>query len=325
MKRILTSILAIAACAEPATTGPDATASTGTAGSSTSFGDIGFTRGFTTADTGADHPSSTTTTSVAADVTGAQGTTSTSVPWDCPPPRSAGEVPLIDDFEAPSLPAVDGREGGWYVYNDGTGGVQTPEGSIERSTENPHRGQYAGRTHGEGFTDWGAAMALAIQTIGTNGGGNCPYDASAYDGITFWARGEDRIFVHITTMNTAPVDQGGRCAVTAECWDDFGAHISLTDEWTRYTLAWDELAQSGWGLPTEFDPREILLLHWQDEDASSFDIWIDDVSFWSEEVPGASTSSSSGTGGESDGGGTTSTTGSSGLETGGPSSSGTTG
>lgn len=260
---------------------------------STEFGTSTTGDGFTSGPGTTSSASTSTSTSGPEEPLDDTTTGSSSVQWTCPEPRAALSEPLIDDFEAPDLPPYDGREGGWYVYNDGSGGTQIPENTIERTEDEPHRGRFAARTHGSGFSDWGAAMALAIQTTGLETAGNCPYDASAFDGISFWARGEGQILFHITTMNTAPTDQGGRCTDTAHCWDDFGQQISLTETWTHYTISWDDLRQAGWGVATSFDPREILLLHWQDQSASSFDIMLDDVAFHRSESTDTSTGSAS--------------------------------
>jgi len=325
MKRIAMGLLIVAmGCGDAdADTASDATDSGGVTGASTSATSVATSASSTsgsefTTSSGSGSEATATTTAVT-DTTDSD--TDPGVAWDCPEPRRAGAVSLIDDLETGGLPQVDGREGGWYVYNDGSSGTQWPADGIPRTDEDAHAGTYSARTHGEGFNRWGAALALAIQTVGT-GGGNCPYDASAYEGITFWARGQDRIFFHITTMATAPVEEGGRCTVPAGCWDDFGTYVTLTEEWAPHTIPWDALAQLGWGIPAEFDPREILLLHWQDEDASEFDIWIDDLHFHPADDVGEATGSesgSSGSGGSEDDGS------SSGDTTGEPSTGGASG
>jgi len=208
-------------------------------------------------------------------------------PADCPV-GPALTTTRIDDLEhmGTGLPSRDGRSGGWYHYNDGTSGMQFPV-ALTVTDEAAVEGTRSIRTYGEGFSSWGAALGLSIRADGR--GDDCPYDASAYEGITFWARGQDQVFMHVSTVATVPVDEGGTCASATLCWDDHGKSILLTDEWTQYTVRWDEVQQAGWGIPADFDPSRIVLFHWQDQDASSFDIWVDDLRFFPGEDDGSTT------------------------------------
>ena len=75
------------------------------------------------------------------------------------------------------------------------------------------------------------------------------YDASGFVGISFFARhgagSAWRIRVQFPDGNTDP--DGGVCG---QCFNDFGATIDVTEDWTKYTVLFDSLGQTGdWGTP----------------------------------------------------------------------------
>jgi len=93
------------------------------------------------------------------------------------------------------------------------------------------------------FVDTGATVGFGI-------GG--PYDASKYDGISFWAKidsGSYGLRVAFPDKDTLP--DGGLCEGSApenQCWDHYGYRITnLTTEWTKYTVSFSSLTQDGWG------------------------------------------------------------------------------
>lgn len=255
---------------------------TGASGTST-------TQGFTTWEGTSSSSTSGTTT----------GTT-TSDDDSGTPPRECGETPraeratLIDDLENETPPRSEGRMGGWFLAHDGTSGEQFPAATypLERTDEDAHGGDYAIRTWGSGFTDWGAEIGISFNY---DGFGDCAYDVSSFAGVSFWAKGEGEIDFLVATEPTVPVSFGGTC--TGTCWDDFGIVIELGDEWQHYEVRWEDLAQQGWGTRATFDPASVMWLHWSDRSAESFDIWLDDIYFL--EAGGGDTDSDTDTDGSS--------------------------
>jgi len=181
---------------------------------------------------------------------------------------------LVDDLEDGDtlIPKQDGRDGWWYTWVDGTGGEFMPAGAWAPTDVDAFAGQFSARISGSGFLDWGATLGVTLNR-------ECPYDGSAFSGIEFWARGVGRTRVRFTTMATVP---NGLSPGTCEgvCWDDFGTFIDLTQTWTRYTVAWGDLSQEGWGEPAEFDPLGLLAIVWQaGMSGTEFDVWVDDIRF----------------------------------------------
>ncbi|WP_437652623.1 hypothetical protein [Sorangium sp. So ce1182] len=108
------------------------------------------------------------------------------------PPGVDLHLSLIDDLEDGNnrIKYTEGRHAYWFVFNDGTGGVQAPTDSarIVSAIDPPRPGidgeisKKAMRTSGEGFTGWGAGVGTDLNSAF--------YDASEYRGITFWARAD---------------------------------------------------------------------------------------------------------------------------------------
>jgi hypothetical protein len=106
------------------------------------------------------------------------------------------------------------------------------------------------------------------------------YDAGKYGGLKFYAKkgaGEGKIRIKIPDSNTDP--EGGRCQ---ECFNDFGASVGLTQEWTEYVLPFYLSKQeSGWGDTfNSIVPTALYGMQWQvNTPGASFDIWLDDIAF----------------------------------------------
>jgi predicted chitinase len=115
------------------------------------------------------------------------------------------------------------------------------------------------------------------------------YDASAYDGISFWVKGNpgagnSQIRFNVQTPVSEPVESGGVC--TANCRNHFGKIINVTPGWTRYKLAWSDLRLASCtpptpALPAKFDPQKMILaLSFSQMDATKgFDFLVDDITF----------------------------------------------
>jgi endoglucanase len=110
-----------------------------------------------------------------------------------------------------------------------------------------------------------------------------PFDASAFDGIAFFARrGADspaNVRLKVPDGNTDP--DGKTCS---ECFNDFGADLELQTQWQQFTFRFDELGQMpGWGAPRpgSIDSKRVFGVQWQVAAAgTSYELWIDDVVFF---------------------------------------------
>jgi hypothetical protein len=119
---------------------------------------------------------------------------------------------LIDDMEARSGYICEGagRKGAWYSYNDQSkDSEQWPPPTAEAgvpiavSTSDRTGNGHAMRTYGHGYTVWGAGIGFDLNydyratphVYGT-------FDASDYDGISFWHKGSGFSFRVNTVKGT---------------------------------------------------------------------------------------------------------------------------
>lgn len=188
---------------------------------------------------------------------------------------------LIDDMEDQdaNILGQDGRAGTWRFIFDGTGPVTPFSGNLVPATIPSGRGasQMALHVAGGRLSEWGGYVSAALTPAGC-------YDASAYAGLEFWARGRQRLRVGVVMMDVVPTLAGGPCA--DNCNQGHVAAIDLTPEWKHYSLRWEDLKQGGSGAATqtrgliELDLRRLSSVSFGvAPDDTPFDVWLDDLAF----------------------------------------------
>lgn len=215
--------------------------------------------------------------------------------------RSNADLEPIEDMEDGNQAIIPsaGRSGSWFFFNDETG-TQTPSSTQLFPMEPvlPPRGssQRAVHTSGSGFVTWGAGVGFEFAST-------APYDASAYAGIAFWARGlaglEQSVRVNVTDRNTSqfglvcdpdcqadvgPTLPNGVCDQQAgPCHDYFGADfgLELGADWRFFSYEWAELRPRNWSRKNlqRIDAAELYGIRIQADSTGPFDFWVDDVTF----------------------------------------------
>lgn len=179
---------------------------------------------------------------------------------------------------------IGGRGGYWYTFSDMEGTEVWPTqgakgGTFEMSPGGAENTPYAARFKGKvAATEGNTQAGMGMNFLDPEGA----YDASAYGGISFWAKAGagsvTAMRVKISDANTAP--DGGVCS---ECYNDFGMDLQLTNEWKHYILRWGDLTQlPGWGKPRKFsiDASQLYAIQFQvNEKGGNFDIWVDQIRF----------------------------------------------
>jgi len=196
-----------------------------------------------------------------------------------------GDQPLIEDFESEDsrvLP-LDGRSGGWMTYDDETGKQSPPGRSALFPSKIPGgrgRSQHGLHVTGGKFTLWGVTFGAELANA------SC-YDASAYAGVDFWAKGPGKLRVGFQMIDVQDVKYGGICQ--KDCFNSHRAVVTLGKTFQEYRVRWEELAQQ-WdgGARIAFDPKRIRFIEFAvaPED-TPFDVWLDDVSFLRRDAPAA--------------------------------------
>jgi hypothetical protein len=195
----------------------------------------------------------------------------------CAPAAVAdGHTPLIDDFEDGDtrMAMVEHRAGTWLTFNDGTGAQFPKPGLLSAATRIPGgRGESHFGLHSSGgkFHKWGANLSLELNPR------RC-YDASAYAGIEFWARGRGELRLVVQMTQVVSEEFGGSC--TEQCFDAHAKNIKLSRDFEHVVVRWEELRQAGFGPPLPFDARSLFSVAFSVlPEQTPFDFWIDDVSF----------------------------------------------
>jgi hypothetical protein len=199
---------------------------------------------------------------------------------------------LISDFETgkAEVAATAGRDGSWFLYNDGTGTqmpVKIPNTPLAAEAGGACSSAYAFHTTGTGFNVWGAGIGTDFAP--KSGEARTLYDLSAYSGIALRAKAAATtpVRVSISDINTAP--EGLVCEDTTEstnparCGDYFGAEITVGAEFADFTIKFSDMKQRGWGLPVAagFDKTKAYTLRLQVKGSAqapaNFDLWLDDI------------------------------------------------
>ncbi|HTA90380.1 MAG TPA: carbohydrate binding domain-containing protein [Polyangiaceae bacterium] len=221
-------------------------------------------------------------------VVGAGG--STPAPGTCV--MAAGTIAdlPIDDLEDGdnTIEAIGNRVGYWFTYNDGSG-TQTPAadktGLIPfKPTAGgaPQSPLFSAETNGTAFTTY-VGMGFNFNNTAMKA---CVYNASAYSGITFWAKGNISLKAQITIpATTATTEDSGSCSTPMMCDDHFTLTPTpaLTATWTQYKITFADAAswaQAGWGVKTTFDKSSLINMQFQAPTAVAFDYSIDDIRFF---------------------------------------------
>lgn len=196
----------------------------------------------------------------------------------CPP----GEGMISDGEHANQVNQIKGRGGYWYTFVDKSGSTITPTSGALGGTFSMTKGGRDGsgnaaRMYGQIGGGDVVFAGMGLNFVDPKG----QYDASAYQGISFWAKktnGSGNMRLKVPDVNTDP--DGGVCS---ECFNDFGADITLTEQWTQYFFPFSRLKQGkGWGNPlkSSIDATKVYGIQFQvNEKNMVFDIWVDDIQF----------------------------------------------
>jgi hypothetical protein len=240
----------------------------------------------------------------------------------CAPSRATGSTALIDNMADGDAAIIsqDGRSGGWFTYNDGTG-TQTPTPSAVAAKT----GWIC--TAGSGISAWGAGLAVSLNSDMTK---SCTYDVSVYQGISFAIQGTisgGRIRFSLNTSDIAnsATSAGGTCVASStrnDCDDKYGTWLSNTSfsgtttvschngssspstcstastgtgtTWATVKIPFSSMRQEGWGRSIALSLAHVMDLDWEAKlyyldpatgttsniGPASFDICIGNVTFY---------------------------------------------
>lgn len=178
-----------------------------------------------------------------------------------------GEGPsIIEDVEDGDtlILSSDGRSGFWYSYSEaGTVALDpTAEGHAGNSMKITFDGVDEGWS-GFGFNLKGDSSKE-------------PYDASSYDGISFWIRADAPVSLNFAVADIVTDPEGDICT---NCHDHWVKLVDASTEWTQVTVHWSDLSRGGWGIPTSeaMVIDQLLALAWNVEAPGTVSVFVDDV------------------------------------------------
>ena len=198
----------------------------------------------------------------------------------CPPTEG-----IISDGENNSnqINTIKGRGGYWYTFVDTNGSSITPTagsqgGTFAMAPGGANGSKYAAHMTGQVGTADTVYAGMAMNFVDPKG----TYDGTAYKGISFWAKkganSTQKVRLKVPDVNTDPDGK-----VCKECYNDFGADLILTDQWTQFVFPYTSLKQmKGWGSPHTpgIDSSQMYAIQFQVNDPGQpFDIWVDDIEF----------------------------------------------
>jgi hypothetical protein len=203
--------------------------------------------------------------------------------------ESATDVDPIDGMEDDDqqIDLSDGRNGYWYVGGDPTvGGVTDPPTNKFKMAmlAAADRSMYAAHLKATGFTDWGSVIGFNL----VEQSGVKAYDASAYCGVTFWAKAATAFTLRFRLPDGDTHQAGGVCVTSGAanqlCYDHFGAFVQVTTAWKSFSVKFTGVAQTGTGYhPADgkLKPSQLYAVEWAlpGQTGNAYEIWIDDVAF----------------------------------------------
>jgi Leucine-rich repeat (LRR) protein len=216
-------------------------------------------------------------------------------------PAKSERESLIDDLESGTgrLPSTDKRVGVWYSFNSDDGldlqvpptttpGIPIPPSPIP-AIESPFAScgsKFAMHTYGGNY-HW-AGIGFDLNFDGTTYG---TYDASAFDGITWFAAGSTLgdFRVRVSTRSTTSTEYGGTCTLDEshpssggnEGCQPHATGASLDEDFAQHWVPFSKLEpfyRDPEIASPVFEPK--LLTNIQFYTGGVFDFWIDDVAFY---------------------------------------------
>ena len=264
---------ALARGAQPSSAASGASAPGGTASGGTGSG--GTASGGT-----ASGGSTVVTTATAGGDPGAAGEPA-SGQGGAPPLPPATLLELIDDMEGsfPQLPQLQGRSGGWYTAHDDSYGKLSPAVAlaVQPARADSH---FAAAFSGTGFTVWGAQLGVSLTSPAEG------YDASAYCGVRFLAKGTGGAWTFLVSDHNS-VPDGGVCDPNiwqgpGACYHFSGKSFEVAADWQEVVIRFDDLkVLLEPGNARAVDAKSIydLIFNLHNEGGGAFQLLVDDLAF----------------------------------------------
>lgn len=199
-----------------------------------------------------------------------------------------GAGSVIDNLEDEDLQILPNgsRQGAWFAYDDNSGGERT-DIEIEAVDGSGNGGASGARNHGANdgsaacirgrdFLQWGGGMGFALSQPN---GARQSYDASAYTGLRFRAKGSNDVEFRALLVDNYSDPTAGECA---GCNDHFRVLFTPNSDWKQYSFAWADFEQQGFGdQQPSVCPSALRAIQFQWPREADFELCVDDIAFTS--------------------------------------------
>jgi hypothetical protein len=172
----------------------------------------------------------------------------------------------VSSFETAcgAVDAVDGRDGGWFVYATASSlaspGVTEPfHVSCEGAEKSCFSACVSGTLAGNGV-DW-PTVGIGF-TPRLNG---AAYDASGYSAIAFWLRafvGPNSTLRLLVPLKADTKVGTGDGTCTTNCYDAYNVILGTTPAWQHLSVPFAALRPQGFGPPEPWDPTTVISFQW---------------------------------------------------------------
>jgi len=200
----------------------------------------------------------------------------------------AATYPIIDDIEVAANGAYGSPciSGFWYTYGSSKTGTVMPTPFMAVAITDRAGSMYAIHSTATGVMGDAATPPNIFAGFGLDFNNKTPLpppatkgvvDASAFHGLTFYAKGTGTMNLKISTPTNDP-DLG----CSAMCYDKPYKAIALTGTWTAYTVLWTDLKQDNFGTKETITGANLGGVQFESKAATgtaSYDMWIDALKF----------------------------------------------
>ncbi len=193
---------------------------------------------------------------------------------------ASGGDPMIDDMEDGDLNLLplEGREGAWTTPS-GAAAIQFVE-----EKDAPGKGSRVMKVSIKDPESRGPALAFSL--VGkSEAGDELHYDASAYDGIHFWIKGNQsaRMTFAIATPYILPVSEGGLCdGESYDCLNVYEGRVYAEEEWTLVQLPFTLFMQDDLPNDGPLDPAILKAMGLSIRSRPGLSLLLDDFGFYKE-------------------------------------------
>jgi len=187
---------------------------------------------------------------------------------------------MIDDMEDGDLNLLsrEGRKGAWMTPSGGAT-IQFVE-----VKDAPGEGSRVMKLSIEDSERRGPAIALSL--VGkSEAGDELHFDASAYDGLQFWIKGNQRARMSfaIATPYIMPVSEGGLCdGESYDCLNGYESRVYAEEEWTLVQLPFTLFMQDDLPNDGPLDPAILKAMGLSIRSRPGLSLLLDDFSFYKE-------------------------------------------